>query len=985
MMYIPLYVKSNYSLLSSVLTIDDIVAYSKTNHLPSCVINDTTMYGTMELIQKCEKENIKPIISLALVYRDLEFVIFARNYQGYQSMIKLSTIKSKRQLELADLTTYNQGILTVIPFQSLELYEELNSIYFHLYLGYSSLDEEKKAKEIDSRIVFFKESLYLNQEDWELLQYLYLIRDSKTVHDDFHYDLFHHELIQNNPSSLSSVEGLSKTFEIVNQCNVEFPKVQSLLPIYKDTKNMNPRDYLFELSKAGLLKRLQGNLSNEYKERLSYELKVIDKMGFCNYFLVVYDFIRFAKKNGILVGPGRGSAAGSLVSYALGITDIDPLKYQLLFERFLNPERITMPDIDTDFPDDKREEVIKYVTDKYGAKNVSGIITFGTLGIKQVIRDVSRVMGIPLYKVDALSKFIPNFSHEKLVDFYHRNEVFKTRIDSDQDLTKMFYIASKIEGFPRHTSSHAAGIIMSEIALDEVIPLTYSDGMYLSSYSMEYLEDLGLLKMDFLGLKNLSLIHHILLDIQKNYHEHIDFSTIPLNDPESINIFTTANTLGIFQFESTGMKQFLKKLKPDCLEDIFAAIALFRPGPAGNIDSYIKRKRKEEKITYLDPCLEDILKNTYGILIYQEQIIQVANVYAGYTLGEADVLRRAMSKKKVDLLKSEEDRFIKKSLEKGRALNTAKQIFQLILNFAGYGFNRSHSVAYSLIAYKMAYLKVHYQQEFFANLLTNVIGSEYKTKEYIEEVKSCNIIVEKPNINLSSDRYIVHEERIIYPFSNLKSVGSVSAKQILKARTTPFVDIYDAFSRLVIEKVTAKTIECLIYSDAFSLFGYNKRTLIENLDSLMNYAELTKDIDPSLVMKPDIEKYQEYDDSYLLEQEYKVFGFYLSHHPTTTYYKDNQDCIRVNNLKQYFNQMISILVLVERVKVINTKRGEKMSFVIGDDETAKVDLTLFPKIYKMYSNLSRGDIIKVTGRVERRLDEWQVIVSKIDILNGEEK
>ncbi len=988
-MYIPLYVKSNYSLLSSVLKIDDIINNAIDRNITSCSISDTTMYGVMEFIKKCEKSNLKPIISLSITLDDKEIVLFAKTYIGYKSLIKISTINSERQLTIEDLDKYNNDLLVVIPYLNLkdsdEFYYKLTNIYDDIYIGFTTLTEEQLAKKITNQVVFFKESLYLNKEDSMLLKYLYLIRDSKTIYDDTSYDILNHELIIDNVESYSSAEGLSRTFEIVDKCNIEFPKAKLLLPIYKDTMNMKPSDFLFELTKKGLSKRLNNNIPDEYKKRLSYELNIINKMGFCNYFLVVYDFIKYAKKNNILVGPGRGSAAGSLVSYALGITDIDPLKYDLLFERFLNPERQTMPDIDTDFPDDKRDEVISYVTKKYGSKNVAGIITFGTLGIKQVIRDTSRMLKIPVYKVDSLSKIIPNFTKETLVDFYNNNQVFKARIDNDKDLTKMYNIAKKIEGFPRHTSSHAAGIIMSEIPLDEVIPLTYSDGVYLSSYSMEYLEDLGLLKMDFLGLKNLSIINNILNDIEINHHKKIDFSKIPLDDKDAINVFKKANTSGIFQFESTGMRSFLKKLEPDSFEDISAAIALFRPGPAGNIDTYIRRKKKQEEVTYLDESLEPILKNTYGIMIYQEQIIQAANIFAGYSLGEADILRRAMSKKKFDLLKAEEDKFIKKSLAMKRDLDTSKKMFNLILDFAGYGFNRSHSVAYSLIAYKMAYLKVRYKNEFFANLLTSVIGSEYKTKEYIEEAKANNIVVERPSINLSTDRYIINDNKIIYPFSNLKSVGSVSAKSILKAReNTEFIDIYDAFSRLIIEKVSSKTLECLIYSDSFKEFGYNKKTLIENLDSLINYAELTKDLDPSLVMKPDIEKYDEFSDEELLTQEKNVFGFYLSHHPTTNYYSDNKECIRLNEIKNYFNRQVDTLILVEKVKTIKTKKGEKMSFVTGSDETATVDFTLFPRTYNVYPDIVRGDILKVRGNVEKRIDEWQIIANKIKKLNGED-
>ena len=983
-MYIPLYVKSNYSLLSSMLKIDEIIEYAKTNNLEYAPLCDNNMFSTREFILKCEKNNLKPLIGLSINIEDKKLILFAKNYDGYKSLMKISTLNSREILSLDDIKKYKEGLKIVIPYESVEIYEELKKIIDEIYIGYKNKQEEKESRILTDKVIFFRECLYLNNNDSEYLKYLYLIRDGKTVLDDTSYDIANHELDCDNIIYYSSNEGLVDTFSFASSCDIIFPKNQLLLPIYKDTKGMDASKYLFELAKTGLSRRLDGNIPDSYKNRLSYELKIIDEMGFSNYFLVVYDFIKFAKKNKILVGPGRGSAAGSLVSYSLGITDIDPIKYDLLFERFLNPERKTMPDIDTDFPDDKREEVIKYVISKYGEKNVSGIVTFGTLGIKQVIRDVSRVLNIPIYKVDALSKFIPNMSHEKLSDFYKNNSAFKARIDSDKELSKMYSIAIKLEGYPRHTSSHAAGIVMSEVPLDEVIPLTYSDGMYLSSYSMEYLEDLGLLKMDFLGLKNLSMISNIIEDVNKNYNANLDFSKIPMDDKEALRIFYDANTCGIFQFESSGMKNFLNKLKPTTFEDIFAAIALFRPGPADNIDTYIRRKNNEEKVTYLDPCLERVLNNTYGIIIYQEQIIQVANLYAGYTLGEADILRRAMSKKKVDLLKSEEEKFIKKSISLEHDEVTSRKIFALILKFAGYGFNRSHSVAYSIIAYKMAYLKAHYKNEFFANLLNNVIGSEYKTKEYILEARKNKIEIEKPDINLSSDKYIVYNNKIIYPFSNIKQVGGVAAHSILKARgDNNFTDIYDCFSRLIIANTSKKVIETLIYADVFRTFGYNKNTLIKNLDSLFNYAELTIDLDPSLVMKPEIEVFDEYNKEDLLEQEKNTFGFYLVNHPTTSYYAKYENCIHLDQIKDYFNKEIFTIILVEKVKVIYTKKGEKMAFVVGSDETRMRDYTLFPKEYNKYSNISKGDILKVRGNIERRYNDLQIIANYVEKLNGD--
>ena len=980
-MYIPLYNKSYYSLLSSMLSIDNIIDYAKNNNLTSISITDNNMFGTMEFIKKCEKENIKPVIGLIIELEDLQIVLYAKNYDGYKYLIKLSTIQSGKRVLLEELTKTN-NIICVIPYKYMNRYNEISNIYSDTYIGYTNKKEEKESLLITKNIVFYRENLYIEKNDSNNLSYLYRIRDSKTITDEIDYDIENHELNIINIDELSNNTGIINTNIIADNCNIEFPKSKLLLPIYECD---DPKKYLFELCKKGLTKRLGGEISNVYKERLTHELTIINDMGFPNYFLVVYDFIKFAKKNKILVGPGRGSAAGSLVAYSLGITDIDPIKYDLLFERFLNPERKTMPDIDTDFPDNKRDLVIEYVKEKYGEKRVSGIITFGTLAAKQVLRDTSRVLNVPLYKVDDLCKLIPSMSKDKLEDIYKNNLTFRTRVESDTILSNMFKVALKFEGFPRHISQHAAGIVMSQIDLDEVIPLYKTDNMYLTGYSMEYLEDLGLLKMDFLVLKNLTLIDNIINDIKEIENIEIDFNKIPLDDKDTLKLFEEANTCGIFQFESSGMRNFLKRLKPNTIEDLFSAIAIFRPGAAVNIDSFIKRKHGEEKVEYLDSSLKDITKNTYGILIYQEQIMSLANVYADYSLGEADILRRAMSKKKKELLEKEEEKFITKSINKGHTKEQAKKIFDLVLNFAGYGFNKSHSVVYSILAYKMAYLKCHYKTIFFANLMSNVIGSEIKTNEYILEAKKNKIEIEKPTINNSTDRYIVKDNKIIYPISNIKSIGIVVSEEINNAKKDgPFTDIYDCISRLYLNGIGKKTLETLIYADVFKEFNYNRATLIYNLDSLFNYGELTKDIDPSLVMKPDIEIQKEFKESVLLEKEKEVFGFYLSDHPTTMYKKDNPYCIPLNIVDNYFNKQVDVLILVEKIKTINTKKGDKMAFITGTDETGSKEFILFPKIYNNYQDIEKGKLLKIRGKVEKRLDETQVIVDKIKYLEGEQ-
>lgn len=978
-MYIPLYVKTNYSLLSSLITIDELILYCKNNHIPSIAITDNNMFGMMEFYKKCISNNIKPIIGLELKIDNDILLLYAKDYQGYLTLCKLSTIQEEKKLTLEDISKYHDSIIGIIPIKSLDLYYKLSSVIKELYLGYSNKKEEEKAVTVTTNIVYIRCSLYINENNYEYLKYLYMIRDGKTVNDDTSYDINNYSLEIKNIIEYTSNAGLFNTKKIADMCNFSFPKSSLMLPIYEDTNGLSSHDYLINLAKVGLQKRLNNNVFNNYKERLSYELNVIQKMGFSNYFLVVYDFIRYAKKNKILVGPGRGSGAGSLVCYCLGITDIDPIKYDLLFERFLNPERITMPDIDTDFPDIYRDEVINYVIKKYGKTKVSGIVTFGTLAAKQALRDVARVLSIPTYQVDLISKRIPTFTKEKLANFYNNDEEFKNIINSDEKLTLLYKVASVIEGFPRHTSSHAAGIVMSEKDLVSVIPLTVSDGMYLSVFTMEYLEELGLLKMDFLGLKTLGTIMSIISSIEEKEKITIGFNNIPLDDKNVLSLFCNADTTGIFQFESSGMRNFLRKLKPSTFEDIFAAIALFRPGPAVNIDSYIRRKHGEEKIEYLSPCLEPILNGTYGIIVYQEQIMQIASSLAGYTLGEADILRRAMSKKKMDVLKNEEEKFITKSIERGYTYELAKQIFDLILNFANYGFNRSHSVAYSMVAYKMAYLKYYYPKYFYSSLLSSVIGSVDKTKSYIMEVRAKNIPIFKPNINKSSCEYIVDDGGIYFPLSGIRNIGNVICSEIISNRGNGYNSIFNFLDH--IRNVNSKALESLIKAGCFDEFGISRKTYIENLDAILNYAELVSTLEPEFVLKPDLIIKNEYTSEELIYMEKDLFGFYLSNHPVTSYKAKQNITISLDNISAYFDKNVVVIVLVDKTKIIQTKNGEDMMFIDGSDEVSKLEFILFPKTYEKNANINVGDIIKINGKVARRYDAFQIVVNNIEKLN----
>lgn len=978
-MFTSLYVKTNYSLLSSLVSIDNLILYAVEHKLSALAICDDNMTSTKIFYDKCIKNNIKPIIGLDLKYNNSNILMYAKNFIGYQSLIKLSTISSERDITITDLETYNNDVVVVLPYKDFALYNELTRLYDNLYIGVLNKIEEKESYKVTKNVVFINKVLYLNKKHEKYLKYLFMIRDSKTIADDVTFKDNYNYMLLSDAISLVSNEALNNTNVIADMCNLELSKRNDLLPVY-DT-NIDSDQYIVKLSVAGLNKRLGGNVSDVYKKRLIYELDVIKRMGFSNYFLVVYDFIKYAKKNNILVGPGRGSAAGSLVAYSLGITEIDPIKYDLLFERFLNPERVSMPDIDTDFPDIYRNNIIEYVRNKYGEKRVSGIITFGTMAAKLVLRDVGRVLNIPPKTIDTLCKKIPTVTKDKLKDFYNRDENFRNIINSSDKLMLLYEISTLIEGFPRHISTHAAGVVMSRIDLDRIIPLVRNDDIYISGYTMEYLEELGLLKMDFLGIKNLTTIMNIIADIESSLGIKINFSDIPLDDSDALKLFETADTCGIFQFESEGMKNFLRKLRPNTIYDIFAAIALFRPGPAVNIDSYIRRKHGLEQVTYLDPSLKGILSSTYGIIIYQEQIMQIANVMAGFSYGEADILRRAMSKKKLDLLKGEEIRFIEGSVTRGHKEEDAKRVFDLILNFANYGFNKSHSVSYAIVAYKMAYLKAKYPKFFFSNLLSSVIGSEVKTIEYINEARKLGINVILPDINRSTNKYEVVDNGILFPLSNIKNVGIVTCKDIINSRGDGFSDIYDCFSKILSRNVNKSTLEALIDVSCFDSFGYNKKTLYYNLDNLINYATLTKDLDPDLVIKPDIEIMDEFSKGELLSNEKASLGFYLSSHPTTIYKSRTSNVVNLADIKNYFGKRIELLVMIDKVRVVNTKNNDRMAFYLASDDTAQTDLTLFPKAYEKYKDIDKGEIVLVKGEVQRRFDKYQIIVNEIKRIN----
>ena len=970
MKYIPLYIKTDNSLQNSLITIPRLIEIAKKEGFNALTITDSNMYGVMDFYKACIKNGIKPIVGLEVIYKDKNFVLYCKNYNGYKNLLKLTTILSERSLELIDLENYSSDLICLIPYTSLDIFVELNPLYYNIYKTYKNSDEKKQ---LDSNAIYMNETVYLSKSDKDNIRYLDAIRTGTTIE---HTSSTRLDNYLRTEEEIIQLGFLDNNYLINDLCDLELPFNQQLMPIYTNEDGVDSFTYLKKKCIEGLKNKFGDKISSKYQERLKMELNVINQMGFCDYFLIVYDYIKYAKETNIIVGPGRGSAVGSLVAYCLNITDIDPLKYDLLFERFLNVERVSMPDIDIDFEHTKREDMIEYCRKKYGDKRVAPIITFGTLGAKQAIRDVGRAMDMDLNLVDGLCKLIDS---QLTLEENYNNQKLKIYINRYDGLEELYKRARVFEGLKRHTSIHAAGVVMSKIDLDEIIPLDKShQGFYTSGYDMQYLEEIGLLKMDFLAIKYLTIIHEMIDEVNRIHNANLTFDNIPFNDEKALKIFETANTLGIFQFESDGMINFLNQLRANSFDDICAAIALFRPGPMQNIPTYIKRKNGQEKIDYLDSSLEGILKSTYGIMIYQEQIMQIAQTVSDYSLGEADILRKAMSKKKKDLLLKEEEKFVNRAIKKGYDKDLVTKIYKLMLKFAEYGFNKSHSVGYSLVSYRMAYLKAHYPSIFMSNLLSIDMNDSSKEKKYLYECRKNKIEVLKPDINLSTDKYHMEEKAIRYPLTNIKNVGITATRAILNERSNgKFKDIYDFVKRCYGKGVNKKTLESLINAGVFNSFEFNCNTLMQNLDSIINYGELIKDLDEQFALKPEITIYEEYNSREIMELELDLFGLYLSKHPITEIKSKFKNIVSLSDVANYFDKMIEVVVFVDKVKEITTKSGSKMIFISGSDELTNIDLTVFPNLYDESKDIAKGDYVLARTRVEKRYDKYQLIVQRI--------
>ena len=959
MNYIPINIKTEYDLMNSLIKIDDLIYYAKNHGFNTLGITDSTMFGTMEFINKCSSNDIKPIIGCEFNINNISFIIYAKNYEGLTSLFKLV---SKRNLDKISSKDF-KGIDNIKCVCNINDYDNMKLVFNEVYIKYENEEERINSLKITNNIVYAPLIRYFDSNDKEYFRYIKYIDESKTI--DEMIEIKNSEFVD-----VVSESDIKTTIDFCSDIDIVLPNISLHIPKFKD----NSLSYLKALVKKGLDKRLNGNVPDSYKKRIMYELSIIEKMNFVDYFLIVYDYVLYAKRNNILVGPGRGSGVGSLVNYALGIIDIDPMKYNLIFERFLNPDRITMPDIDIDFDSSKRDDVINYVTNKYGKDNTARIISFNTLLPKQVIHDVGRVMKTNDIFVDNICKTIKDEkTFEELKNNYEYNKIIKR----NNDIKSLISVCEKLCGLKKNTSMHAAGVVISDVALYNYMPVYTVNDVVLTGYSMEYIESLGLLKMDLLSIKNLNTISNIIDDINSHGFK-FDINSINLDDKSTLDLFKKAYTSGIFQFESSGMRSFLKTLECDSFNTLVDAIALYRPGPREMIPLYINRKKGKSKITYLINELKPILESTYGIIIYQEQVLEILRSIGGYSYSEADVIRRAMSKKKESIILEHKDRFINGVIDKGYSKEVGEELYDLIIKFSSYGFNKSHSVGYSVLSFQMAYLKAHYPLFFMKNLL-NMNKSSDKIREYIDESKLLGIDFLGLNINESSSEFIIKDKKLILPFTLIKSIAGTISEEIEHERENGlFTSFYDFMIRRYSKNINKRVVISLIECGAFDIFNVNKKQLIENIDEIINYVSLCKDLNVVLEDKPVFDEIDDFTDKEIIDNEIKNYGFYLSFHPVTKY--DRSLSIKLKDIRNYFDKTINTILYVESIKTIKTKNNDKMSFVSLSDEYSNIEGVIFPETYRKLGEVNKNNVYKISGHIEKRNNTYQLIIYNMTLL-----
>ena len=1006
--FVPLRVISCYSFLQSGLTMERIAqGVNKNAYFGVGLCDKGVMYGVPEFIKTAEAIKRPSIIGLEAHLEEDTICVYAIDETGYRNLLLISTAIQKQTFDKEFFIEHTEGLIGVIETISgkfkelftandngfaryLFNYSELFKNGFYLGIEVTKKEDvsyansiRKFANEHSYECVAFPKIRYLKKDDAIVLRIAEAIANEEQITEK---KLIGQEYFMTvtDYQKIYTAKEINNTQIILNSSKFDFHQKRGELlhyPVNDSAESL--RNSCYEA-----LKRM--GLDNEqYRTRLDYELETIISLGYADYFLIVQDYVSYAKNHDVLVGPGRGSAAGSLVSYLLNITEIDPLQYGLQFERFLNPYRKTMPDIDVDFMDIGRDKVVEYMREKYGNDRVANIVTFQTIQAKQSLRDVGRVYNFPNNHIDLLSKRITNAKYS-LREAYQKLPEFKKLVDSDEYFLQIVSLASKIEGLIRQSSLHAAGIILNDKSLEEALPiLTDFNGHYISQYEMGYLEEQGFLKMDFLGLRNLTTISYCVDLIKKNDPQaDIDKKKVPYDDPHIYQLIATCQTMGLFQIETTTMKRGIKILKPNCFEDIVALLALNRPGPMEFLPSYAKRKEGKEKVVYDDPCLEEILKDTYGIIVYQEQVNQIATKMAGFSMGQADMFRRAISKKDNEKMLESEKAFIEGAIKNGHEEKAAKKVFNFIKKFANYGFNKSHSVVYSVIACQMAYLKYYYPLEFYAAILeTSSSTSDTKFFEYVSEMKQRNIAIISPNINLSKKDFIVQKDGLLFPLSSIKGINELFVNAVLEEREKgEFKDFFDFVSRMYRYKISEAQLNKLIDAGCFDTFNPSRASFRASIKSALQYAELSfKDNDQlnigiSALITPYL--IEDHDDPLEnLDKEYDVLGIMLSNNPL--HYKT--DILRAKNVTPIVNakeeREAKIAGMVRSVKTITTKKGSTMAYVKLVDETGEMELTIFPEAYLESLNLlEKNSLVIAQIKREIREDNYNFICQKIEPL-----
>ena len=1065
-----LHLHTEYSLLDGFTKIDKLMEKLKEFGMDSCAITDHgNMYGVIEFYKKCQANNIKPIIGCEVYICENDYkiktpqnkryyhlILLAKNNNGYKNLLKIVSkaytqgYYYKPRIDFEVLKEYKEDLIGLSACLNGEINQrilenDIKKAYstakkylnlfgkenFYLEVQYHGLKEQKKVnevllqihKDLDIELVCTNDVHYVEKNDAFYQDVLSCIQTGSLLEDENRMKMPVDEFYLKDSQMMEEIfkefpRAFENTQKISAMCNVNLEFHNPHLPYFtklpKDTTNL---EYLKILVKEGLIKKYK-NLDEKIIKRAKKEIDVINNMGYVDYFLIVWDFVKYAKDNKIAVGPGRGSAAGSIVSYALDITQIDPLKYDLLFERFLNPERVSMPDIDIDFCYENRDRVVEYVYELYGRDHVSQIVTFGRMQARNAIRDVGRVMNISYNKVDKIAKLIPQAIGMTIDKALDSTEKLAYEYKNDVETKRMIDTARNIEALPRHTSIHAAGVVISKEILTDIVPLALSNDQIVTQFNMTEIEELGLLKMDFLGLRNLTVIQDTIKDINRNKNIDIDLGAIDENDPKVISQFTKAETVGIFQFESAGMRNFLKNLKPTRFDDLVAANSLFRPGPMDQIPNYIKNKINPENISYIDDALKPILEVTYGIIVYQEQVMQIVQKLAGFSLGEADNLRRAMSKKKMSVMEANREIFVhgkknqsgeyevKGCVNNGISEINANKIYDEMISFAKYAFNKSHSAAYSLVAIQTAFLKYYFKEEYMANLLTSIMGNSSKVYLYISEAKRLGIKIVPPNINKSKRRFVANENEIVFGLSAIKNVGENLIDLIVNLRKEKnFKSFKDFLERIEANDPTVlnkKALESLIKAGVFDCLGYKRSELMAvhetalqsihdnekvNLKGQMNLLDLNQNKEEIIddIKFPPV---NEYKNKQKLKLEKEVLGFYISDHPLNSLGNNLKNYVnftteilselRPVDLDKFDNKSVRMAGIITNKSETMTKKSTLMAFCSLEDMSGSIEMIIFPNIYKDVKNIIENDtLVMVSGNLQSSDDELKLIVSNI--------